>query len=211
VNSRGEVIGVVAFSHNDGGNNSLNFAISVKNIDFARKSTNLTLPDWTKKNHLNHSTLTDLLNAEEAHYKEALDVLDQHTGSKPQGNRTWALMGYMYDQMDRYRDAIDAYKNALQISPNDSEIYIQLGDVYYEATDYDNSLNSYATAIKRSPKSARAFIGMAACYLKQERYLDAKKSSRRALAIDPKSASAHFHLGMAYAKLGDGKRAIEEY
>lgn len=111
----------------------------------------------------------------------------------------------------------DATPEATECSPESlqrAEELKQQGNALYSKGDTDAAAAAYAEAVylvpPGSPMSAVLHANLAACQLKQETYQAAVQSSTAALKANPDYLKALMRRSMAYEKLDDLDRALQD-
>ncbi|MDD3297155.1 MAG: tetratricopeptide repeat protein [Candidatus Omnitrophica bacterium] len=90
----------------------------------------------------------------------------------------------VYSSKKLNQEAIELYKKALEASPDDSRIYTEIGFNYIQLADTTKDRAAYSTAIT---------------------YLE------KALRLYPENIRAGYQLGMAYSKINDFKKSLEQF
>ena len=75
----------------------------------------------------------------------------------------------------------------------------------------DNMQRVCATAVRRAPDQPQAHNTLGMSYFLQRRYSDATLSFTTAIQLDPHNPEFHENLGETYKRLGESKKAAEEF
>lgn len=156
VNLKGDVIGVVTSSIENGQN--LNFAIPVSSVaslfnDY-KKSKKKVVPS--------QKTLT-FVSTPEAMVK--LDEAKAEVKKNPDNAETHNNLGLCYTKLGKYDMAKEAFKQALRIMPDYAEAHFNLGVAYGKLDLHREALEAYKQAIKIKPEYAKAHFNLGIVYI----------------------------------------------
>jgi tetratricopeptide (TPR) repeat protein len=110
--------------------------------------------------------------------------------------RSFALLGYEYNQNDDYDRAIEACDNAIRISPNMddkafyAELFFQRGWAYSMKHDDDRSIENFDQVIRLNPNHAKAYLFRGEAYGVNGKLDNAASDLEAALRIDPTLSQA---------------------
>jgi tetratricopeptide (TPR) repeat protein len=132
--------------------------------------------------------------------------------------KVYYMRGRSYMENRQYEEAINDFTKALEICPDTDKatkfsIIESRGNSYHALNKNDAAIKDFSDAIVLDPRNKnikyvctnRGWVWQA-----KDEYAKAIKDYDAALAIDPAFAPAHFGRAVAYNKLGNLPRAIED-
>lgn len=148
-------------------------------------------------------------------YLNRLDVAMMHfTKARqlvPEYDKIYLQIGYIYDRKNDETRALDYFRKALQLNPNELNTYILIGDIYFNRNQMNLARKYYEKALKINPVYPNGLLGLAKIHYKKEEYIKAIVLFK---SIDTKGdydKSLHFYYAESSFKLGDYRKAAEEY
>lgn len=86
------------------------------------------------------------------------------------------------------------------------------GDRAFQDRRYERALSEYKTALEKDPMHGPAMLGLANTYVQFERFEDAiEMYDRYEREIDSEFAGLYANRGVAYDRMGEHTRALEDY
>lgn len=148
-------------------------------------------------------------------YLNRLDVAMMHfTKARqlvPEYDKIYLQIGYIYDRKNDETRALDYFRKALQLNPNELNTYILIGDIYFNRNQMNLARKYYEKALRINPVYPNGLLGLAKIHYKKEEYIKAIVLFK---SIDTKGdydKSLHFYYAESSFKLGDYRKAAEEY
>jgi protein O-GlcNAc transferase len=109
----------------------------------------------------------------------------------------------------RRDEALNAYKVAVMVSPS-SKDKVQ-GAVHLAEGDLERAAEFFSNAISGDQNDAFAYRCLGKALTEAGNYDDAIMVYRTAIRLQPKATHVHLELGVAYAKAGYAKQAVEYF
>lgn len=133
-----------------------------------------------------------------------------------------AMYPCQLDALDLRAQAYQADKHAgkavndlIKLVRNDTDHWnsrYRLAYAYMDAGNYTASKREYTGLLKVYPNSIEGLTGRGEAYLRAKEYKNSIADFSQAIKCDPdRSASMHYKRGLAYEKLGDKKKAAEDF
>ncbi len=124
---------------------------------------------------------------------------------------TWALegAGATYIDMGNYPEALIVLNTAIAAKPTENA-YSLRALAYHRSGDLAAALADYTQAIKIQPRSAFYYAMRASVYEEQQDYQLAIVDYGQAIRLQPQAAIYYYQRGLAKAKIGNVKGAIQD-
>lgn len=153
---------------------------------------------------------------QEGKNQEAIEPLQKALSLKPTETDALNILGQVYEALHQYEDAYRLYETALKLNSQNSLI---LNNYAYSLSergiDLGKALKMAKLAVKLQPKNSAYLDTMGWVYFKLGDYHKAETFVKKALAerteADGSPAALEEHLGDIYEKLGDNKKAVEQW
>lgn len=153
---------------------------------------------------------------QEGKNEEAVLPLEKAVSLKPTETDALSILGQVYEALHRYDDAYRLYDTALKLNAKNSLI---LNNYAYSLSErgvnLQKALSMAKLAIELDPKNSAYLDTMGWVYFKLGEYGKAAEFVRKALSERSQSDGApstlEEHLGDIYEKMGDNKRAVEQW
>jgi len=114
------------------------------------------------------------------------------------------------DPVEEVMDPVELEKRLVE-----AEELKTTGNEYFQKFEYGEAIDKYTKALdlipKNHPKASILYGNRAAAYLQLEDWTNAASDGDKALAIDPNYVKAFNRRAMANHKLGEFKKALEDY
>ena len=110
-----------------------------------------------------------------------------------------------------FNEAEIKLKEANLKSPNKQSIMLNLSSVLLKIEKYDEADKILEEAIKNFPKDADLLLNKSLLLILRDEYIEAIKLLLKIVKIDPKISAAYYKLASCYSKIGNAKKAIENY
>lgn len=126
--------------------------------------------------------------------------------------------GDAFTALEAYEQASSDYNYALLLNPLADSVYKSRGDFYKKQGMWEAAIADYEDAIDRNPNNTNAYAELGMAYL--EYFYDKDNSELwrmmvetcdQALALDDTNAQAYFCRGIAFSKLIQVERSIEDF
>ncbi|HPS56477.1 MAG TPA: tetratricopeptide repeat protein [Spirochaetota bacterium] len=148
-------------------------------------------------------------------YLNKLDLAMMHfTKAKqlvPEYDKIYLQIGYIYDRKNDETRALDYFSKALQLNPNELNTYILIGDIYFKRNQMNIARKYYEKALKINPVYPNGLLGLAKIHFKKEEYIKAIVLFKSINTGGDYDKSLHFYYAESSFKLGDYRKAAEEY
>ncbi len=83
--------------------------------------------------------------------RNAVSQLNTGIRAVPNDDKSWALLGQVYIEMERNDDALKALQRALAINPRNADAYLNLGGLYDVTGDTRRANEAYERYLKLEP------------------------------------------------------------
>ena len=148
-------------------------------------------------------------------YLNRLDVAMMHfTKAKhlvPEYDRIYLQIGYIYDRKNDETRALEYFRAALRLNPTELNTYILIGNIYYRRNQISLARRHYERALKINPSYPNGLLGLAKIHFQKEEYIKAIVLFKSIDTSGEYDKSLHFYYAESSFKLGDYRRAAEEY
>ncbi len=111
----------------------------------------------------------------------------------------------------RYPQAIVAFDRAASLAPKNPDAFLMRGRANAGDQRIDAAIADFTKALELRPNDTQAMLERAREYLELKRYSAAIDDANRAIAVDSRFAPAYNVRGVAIRKLGDPKKALEDF
>ena len=145
-------------------------------------------------------------------YQAALKDCEQSIQLNPAYARAYLGLGVSYSALGDKQKAIESYTQAIRINPDLARAYSNRGVAREDLGDLQGAIEDYTLAIQKNPKDTRAYINRSDLRRRQQKnYQGAIEDAKQVIEINPENALAYYHRGLAYSKLGNKQKAIEDF
>jgi tetratricopeptide (TPR) repeat protein len=120
-------------------------------------------------------------------------------------------LGSAYLRRELADQAINEFKKSVAAAPNDPNAYQMLASAYAFLHRCDEALDAWKQVEKLSPGGTDAPGGIAMILVAQKRYAEAIAELQPVVESNPRIAPLAFSLGVAYARSGNGDKAIAAF
>lgn len=148
-------------------------------------------------------------------YLNKLDVALMHfTKAKqliPEYDKIYLQIGYIYDRKNDETRALDYFRRALQLNPSELNTYILIGDIYFKRNQMNLARRYYEKALSINPVYPNGLLGLAKIHFQKEEYIKAIVLFKSIDTSADYDKSLHFYYAESSFKLGDYRKAAEEY
>lgn len=129
----------------------------------------------------------------------------------PEYNKIYLQIGYIYDRRNDETRALDYFTRALQLNPNELNTYILIGDIYFKRNQVNIARRYYEKALKIDPVYPNGLLGLAKIHFQKEEYIKAIVLFKSIDTNKSYDKSLHYYYAESSFKLGDYRKAAEEY
>lgn len=142
-------------------------------------------------------------------FDEAIDILKQSVGIRPEDAGAWCNLGAAMNEADRAEEAVAALRCAEQLSEGRAEIHLNLGVACRRLRRHDEALRSLNRAIQLAPDMSEAYTNRGNLLLECHQPDSAVADYQTALQLNPRSVGALSGLSQALPMLGHWDEAME--
>lgn len=133
----------------------------------------------------------------------------------PSIEKSYSYLAAAYFENSKYHLAVDYATKAIQMDPNDELAYQKRGAAYFKLRKYKNAVDDLSKTINISPNNADVFSLRGQVFIEEKNYKMAVKDFSKAIELAGSdggySAQLYEKRGFAYEKLGDYKKASDDY
>ena len=144
-------------------------------------------------------------------YMNLVSQLEIAIQQNPDNSERWYQLGRVHAQYGRFEKAITPLEQSIKLSPDNWEVYNILAVCYMRLNQLDNMQRVCETAVRLAPDEPKAHNTLGMSYFLQRRYSDATQSFITAIRLDPHNPEFHENLGETYKRLGEPKKADQEF
>ena len=131
--------------------------------------------------------------------------------SNPENYHFYHQLGLAYLLANYPKEAKASFLIETALSPDFIEPHLNLGNLYLLERNYERALEEYQEVLAIVPDTAQAHYNLGQLYLLLNMPESALEHFQRYAELNPKSGEVHYLLGFCYSKLGDKKKAWQEY
>jgi|GEM_PF-3433753 len=129
---------------------------------------------------------------------------------RPDSEKSYFDLGYVYGELGLYRKAIDNYLLAVHFSPNYVDALYNLGSAYANIGQFDKAIATYKKVVVIDPTDdVYRSLGMA--YTRLDETKQAIEICNQEISSDPKHFEAYFRLGLIYKEIDDHNKATLQF
>jgi predicted AlkP superfamily phosphohydrolase/phosphomutase/tetratricopeptide (TPR) repeat protein len=121
------------------------------------------------------------------------------------------VLGNVEFARGQYQACLEHLLEAEKADPRLPELYLRIGAAYLKLRRWKSAERAFQHALAIDPHSALAYQGLALTRLRQKRNEEAAVAALTAVGIQHDLPLAHFWLGVALARLGRIRRAIQAF
>lgn len=146
-------------------------------------------------------TTLALLYDDQGQNQKAVQILS----AVPEGSRTaktYAALGFTYEQQKDYKNAVDAYKKAVDLDHDNLDAVRGLAQNLLNSGDADAALQQYRAVAEADPQDAQTYLRIAEIYRRQGKFEQALDSLSKAEAIVTDSQEIPFTRSEIYEAQG---------
>ena len=144
-------------------------------------------------------------------YMNLVSQLEIALQQSPDNPERWHQLGRLHAQYGRFEKAITPLEQSIKLSPNNWEVYNILAVCYMRLNQLNNMQRVCETAVRLAPDEPKAHNTLGMSQFLQRRYSDATQSFTTAIRLDPHNPEFHENLGETYKRLGEPKKAAQEF
>ena len=144
-------------------------------------------------------------------YMNLVSQLEIAIQQNPNNSERWHQLGRLHAQYGRFEKGVTPLEQAIKLSPNNWEVYNILAVCHMRLNQLDNMQRVCETAVRLAPDQPKAHNTLGMSYFLQRRYSDATQSFTTAIRLDPHNPEFHENLGETYKRLGEPKKAAQEF
>lgn len=124
----------------------------------------------------------------------------------------WFEKGYEAYENEKYKMAAEYYTKAVDLDSQFASAYNNRGIAYYKLGRYEESIRDYNKAIAIDSQLVIAYNNRGKVYdTFLGKYEESIRDYNKAIAIDPRYAMVYFNRGVVFDKMGQYKKAIDDY
>lgn len=121
----------------------------------------------------------------------------------------WAIVGNCFSLQKEHDAALKVFQRSLQLAPHFAYAFTLAAHEYFANEDLERSMQYYQAALRLDGRHYNAWYGIGQIYYRQEKYEMAEFHFRRSLEINERSSVLRCYLGMALAKMGRVREALD--
>ena len=144
-------------------------------------------------------------------YMNLVSQLEIALQQNPDNPERWHQLGRLHVQYGRFEKAITPLEQSIKFSPNNWEVYNILAVCYMRLNQLNNMQRVCETAVRLAPAEPKVHNTLGMSQFLQRRYSDATQSFTTAIRLDPHNPEFHENLGETYKRLGESKKAAQEF
>ncbi|RKU13604.1 hypothetical protein C6502_04365 [Candidatus Poribacteria bacterium] len=144
-------------------------------------------------------------------YMNLVSQLEIALQQNPDSPERWHQLGRVHAQYGRFEKAITSLEQSIKLDPDNWGVYNILAVSYMRLNQLDNMQRVCETAVRLAPNEPKAHNTLGMSYFLQRRYSDATQSFTTAIRLDPRNPEYHENLGETYKRLGEPKKAAQEF
>lgn len=129
-------------------------------------------------------------------YEEAIKSYIQAMNMDPENISLYHKLGATFEKSGQTEEAINNYTQAIKIKPHDEDFYYKRAHLYFDLHQYEDAIDDYTKAIEYSTR------GIVIAITDEE---------TGKLINTPRLSKAYYYRGLAYEKLGELKKAKEDF
>ncbi len=144
-------------------------------------------------------------------YMNLVSQLEIALQQDPDNPERWYQLGRLHAQYGRFEKAIMSLEQSIKLSPKNWEVYNILAVCHMRLSQLNKMQRVCETAVRLAPNEPKAHNSLGMSYFLQRRYSDATQSFTTAIRLDPHNPEFHENLGETYKRLGEPKKAAQEF
>lgn len=168
-----------------------------------------------KKIMLNKSLKKKYENArkfiEDEKYEEAIKLLQEILGKRPDETNTIYLLGICYEKVGKTKEAKKLFEKVVERKPNFAPVNFKLAVIYHREGNKDNALKYYRKTVELDKTNWVAFYDAGILLFEKGETDKAIEYLKAANKINPKDAPTIEYMGMCYLKKGENAKAVEYF
>ena len=141
---------------------------------------------------------------------EAIDAYAKAATIAPGDVRAWLGMGVIEAERDNFGVASGHLEKATQLDAKSATAWSELATLQTSAGDYSRALQSFQRALALQPDNYVMLTGKGVLELKLGNNEAALDTLLRASVMEPRYARAHLYIAVAYYRMGQTDRALQE-
>ncbi len=135
-------------------------------------------------------------------YLKALEINPQNVNALVQLGQLEAFSG-------NWDAAVNYFNKALELDPENKDLAFNIALSYYKLEKYADAIPFLKKVIEAEPDNEQAYEMLGFCYIQSKQYQEAVTFLEGAVKQFPNSSYLWNYLAVAYANLGDAKKAEE--
>jgi tetratricopeptide (TPR) repeat protein len=144
-------------------------------------------------------------------YMNLVSQLEIALQQNPENPERWHQLGSVHAQYGRFEKAIEPLEQSIKLSPGNWEVYNVLAVCYMRLNRLEKMQRVCQSAVRLAPDESKAHNTLGMSYFLQRRYVDASQSFITATRLEPRNPEFHENLGETYKRLGEPKKAAQEF
>ena len=138
-------------------------------------------------------------------------ALREAVGKHPKFLRAWKLLGSLYYQDSELQQAIEAFSQVVRYGGNSGEVFGLLGACQAKLENFVPAETAFREAVMLDPNNKVWKSALAETLLRQGNFPAAASMLEPLLAATPGQAELWRMQGMAYARMGETMKAVENF
>ena len=144
-------------------------------------------------------------------YMNLVSQLEIAIRQNPDNPERWHQLGRLHAQYGRFEKAIMPLEQSIKLSADNWEVYNILAVCYMRLNQSEKMQRACETAVRLAPDEPKAHNALGMSQFLQRKYSDATQSFTTAIQLDPHNPEFHENLGETYKRLGEPKKAAQEF
>jgi tetratricopeptide (TPR) repeat protein len=142
--------------------------------------------------------------------KEALNDYSTALRINPNHATVYINRCDVYNALGNYDQALQDCNVAIRLSPRSHMAYANRGFVHYNLKDYSRAYDDASTSLNLKASAEAYQVRCASCN-ELKKYSEAVTDCTNAIKLRPQNPAPYHNRGLAFAKMGEKKRAIPDF
>jgi protein O-GlcNAc transferase len=120
-----------------------------------------------------------------------------------------AIIGYLYEKLERFNEALQAYSISILLDPNKFESYNYKGNLLRKLNKHPEAISTFVLGIRTSGPNEHLYNNLGNCFIDLQMIQEAETCYFEALKLMPSMVAAHCNLSAALRAEGKISEAIQ--
>jgi len=172
----------------------------------------LTNKNIAPKHFLNANFALCQIELQKKEYNQVIQRAKMVTDSYPPIPQGHIFLAHGYLAKGETDKAIKVYKKLMSVNPESPISYQELALLYSDKLNDHNSALGYAEkAVQKFPTDAKSQDVLGWVYYSKKKYREALGGFQKAIHLAPNNSQYLYHLGLAHLKIGEKKKAKDNF